>query len=690
MTAQEVIQSYKEGNRDFRGVSVCGQSFEGQNLSEADFSEADIRSTNFTKATLNQTTFVGAKGGIQKSWRFIQQLLATFIGLFGGCFSWIYVGINVQLFAPEHFNIGTFLAGIISSLLVAISMLSFANHGFTVKSLTTILIAGVGAAITAVPLAVVIGAFVSPYAAGGVLGSVIVAPIATVACIGTAVAVAVGGNTARVILALISLVSLSNSAAATTALAIFIFSAYIDSETHKNNEKFHLIRIWNNAFNAIGGTSFIGADLTDAVFDGAFLNSTNFKEAILNYVSWKNAKKLNFSCWGKSILANTKVQELLVYGDGTNQDYQGLNLSNINLAEAKLSGANLKQVDLSGSILYDAELYNANLREAICINTNFTKVKLTGACIQGWNIDHSTKLDDVDCKYMFLLEPDRDRRPYNLNKEFEVGDFTRLYQQAVETLDLIFKDGIDWKSFAVTLQTLNTEQKLNIEGENKQLSVRAIEKRDDGSFVIRVDVPDTIDKAKIEAEFKKKYQKELAAQEQQYRKQLQAKDIDIEHYFQQNTKLINIVGILSAAAEAALLNKSPISTIYNNFMFTNESKGDTYNQTGVGVGHISGGSFTGNTFAANINESPNHSLVAAAAEIRDLLSELEKSYPTTTTTEKMIIAAEAIKHIEANPDYKKRIVNALKDGGIAALEKAIDNPIGAFLKGAFEGWEKEN
>jgi hypothetical protein len=56
----------------------------------------------------------------------------------------------------------------------------------------------------------------------------------------------------------------------------------------------------------------------------------------------------------------------------------------------------------------------------------------------------------------------------------------------------------------------------------------------------------------------------------------------------------------------------------------------------------------------------------------------------------MTIATEAIKRIEANPDWKNRIVNALKGGGIAAMEKAIDNPVGAFLKGAFEGWEKGN
>jgi hypothetical protein len=55
----------------------------------------------------------------------------------------------------------------------------------------------------------------------------------------------------------------------------------------------------------------------------------------------------------------------------------------------------------------------------------------------------------------------------------------------------------------------------------------------------------------------------------------------------------------------------------------------------------------------------------------------------------MVIATKAIERIEADPAWQQRTVNALKSGSIAGLEKAIDNPIGAFLKGAFEGWNNE-
>ncbi|MHC5831784.1 MAG: hypothetical protein ACYT04_91390, partial [Nostoc sp.] len=55
-----------------------------------------------------------------------------------------------------------------------------------------------------------------------------------------------------------------------------------------------------------------------------------------------------------------------------------------------------------------------------------------------------------------------------------------------------------------------------------------------------------------------------------------------------------------------------------------------------------------------------------------------------TTSQQMVVAAEAINHIESNPLLKERVINAVKSGGLAAFEKAIDNPAGAFIVGAIK------
>ncbi|NER03926.1 MAG: hypothetical protein F6K17_15530 [Okeania sp. SIO3C4] len=86
------------------------------------------------------------------------------------------------------------------------------------------------------------------------------------------------------------------------------------------------------------------------------------------------------------------------------------------------------------------------------------------------------------------------------------------------------------------------------------------------------------------------------------------------------------------------------------------------------------------------------SLAEAAAEIQELLEQLDKSYSQDrtsqemTTSERMTIASEAIQEIERNPILKQRIIDTLKDSGTTAFREALDNPIANVLVAAFQGW----
>jgi hypothetical protein len=81
-------------------------------------------------------------------------------------------------------------------------------------------------------------------------------------------------------------------------------------------------------------------------------------------------------------------------------------------------------------------------------------------------------------------------------------------------------------------------------------------------------------------------------------------------------------------------------------------------------------------------------LTEAAAEIQQLLEQLEKSYPTDTTMGKMVLATEAIKQIESRPQLKARIITALKVGGVAAFEQLLNHPVANFVIGALEEWDR--
>jgi len=118
----------------------------------------------------------------------------------------------------------------------------------------------------------------------------------------------------------------------------------------------------------------------------------------------------------------------------------------------------------------------------------------------------------------------------------------------------------------------------------------------------------------------------------------------------------------------------------------NEMNLDQRNSS-IGVGGNQGNINT-EKLAGTLNEAEKQNLAEAAAEIRQVWEELSRTYPSHTTKQKIIVAAEVIDRIESDPAWKQRAINALKQGGLAAFEKAIDNPGGAFIVEAIKGWQE--
>lgn len=78
-------------------------------------------------------------------------------------------------------------------------------------------------------------------------------------------------------------------------------------------------------------------------------------------------------------------------------------------------------------------------------------------------------------------------------------------------------------------------------------------------------------------------------------------------------------------------------------------------------------------------------LAEAAAEIKQLLQQLEQTYPNATTAEKQSILAVTVQQeIQQNPTFKTRLHNALKEGGLEAL-KVLFAPIGIPIE-MVRGW----
>jgi len=97
--------------------------------------------------------------------------------------------------------------------------------------------------------------------------------------------------------------------------------------------------------------------------------------------------------------------------------------------------------------------------------------------------------------------------------------------------------------------------------------------------------------------------------------------------------------------------------------------------------HQIGGNIT------NYTPEQKQNLAEAAAEIQQLLQQLEQNYPTTTPLEREAVVKEALKQIESNPTFKARVIGALKAGGTEALKELVDHPLINIFIAGLEGWQ---
>ena len=206
-------------------------------------------------------------------------------------------------------------------------------------------------------------------------------------------------------------------------------------------------------------------------------------------------------------------------------------LSKLWLREANLSGANLSVTNLS----------SIKFTRTQALETNFTSATLTGACIQDWNYNKNTKLDDVICEYIYLRENQQERHPSSGN--FAPGEFTKIYQKSLETIDLIFRNGIDWDAFTYSFK------KIEIENQDAQLDIQIIDKKGDGVLVVSIHASPDADKTKIHGDFMQGYEFARKTLEPQYQARIEDKDKTINQLFstinQQNQQLAENSGKVS-------------------------------------------------------------------------------------------------------------------------------------------------
>ncbi|MDY7004296.1 MAG: hypothetical protein SWX82_10170 [Cyanobacteriota bacterium] len=98
--------------------------------------------------------------------------------------------------------------------------------------------------------------------------------------------------------------------------------------------------------------------------------------------------------------------------------------------------------------------------------------------------------------------------------------------------------------------------------------------------------------------------------------------------------------------------------------------------------------FIGKRIEDSANESQQQNLAQAAKDIQELLAQLDETYPSDTTMDRMKIATEVITQIDNNKTKAERILSAIKSGGVAAVEQLLNHPASSFVITALEDWQK--
>jgi hypothetical protein len=90
-----------------------------------------------------------------------------------------------------------------------------------------------------------------------------------------------------------------------------------------------------------------------------------------------------------------------------------------------------------------------------------------------------------------------------------------------------------------------------------------------------------------------------------------------------------------------------------------------------------------------VNREKTQKITELADKIQKILEEISTLNSMNTTTEKMIIAAKSLEHIENNSNLIQEIMNVIRQGGITDLAKLLNHPSAPFLIVALEGVQKK-
>jgi uncharacterized protein YjbI with pentapeptide repeats len=391
-----------------------------------------------------------------------------------------------------------------------------------------------------------------------------------------------------------------------------------------------------------------GADLTRAAFLKADLSEARLSLAQLDLATFW-ATNLRQAKLRGAFLFRTEFYE----ADLSEAKLTKARFFNALVASSNLSRAILKNTDFINTDLQLSDFSQSNLRKAQLIRTqalgtNFNEATVTGAHLVDWHTNSAANLDDVICEYVYLKHNQQEHCPSSGN--FAPGEFTKLFQKALETVDLIFRNGVDWDAFAYSFK------KVEVEHSGAQLDVQSIEKKGGGVLVVRISVSPDADKARIHSDFMQGYEFAHRVLEAQYQARLEDKDQHINQLFnllnQSNEKLGEVPRLMAEAPKYDMRG----SNFQGGFAETNYGK-----------------------MVETQYNNMSQDLSQAAAQIQKLLTQLLTQGFSPEDAQQQI-AQDLAKQAQSSPTVMGKLVKWGQSLGDAAAKTTVSEAVKAVLK----------
>jgi uncharacterized protein YjbI with pentapeptide repeats len=410
-----------------------------------------------------------------------------------------------------------------------------------------------------------------------------------------------------------------------------------------------LFRDWALAVGSWRGTSFYNLDLSGVNFRNARLANTDLRSRKLYRTCFQGATGLERARVDSRYLdlEIPKVQKLLTHGYCEDQDF-----SQLNLRGAYLQNTDMRHFDLIDTDLTGADLQGADLRDSILVRTqvigvDFTEANLTGICIEDWSVNSQTCLTNVHCDYIYrkLDENGNPTDRYPADRNFDPREFESLYQEVGNVVELIFKEGVNWRAFSFMLQ------KLQLEDDGLGLELKGVEKRGD-LWVVKVTHNQNYSRSEVEHRLSETYNEMknlLAVKEQQ---------------------INQLLGIVADQAEALK-------------GYSKQSFGNSFFIIGSTITNLTGSGHIKYTEAADqVRHVVANSAdpVQATTVVQNLLAQLqEKSVATTSQMQAELVEQILLTEAEKDPIFKQflvqqgqQITSIMPESAIAsAIRRAI-------------------